>query len=115
MPDQTDIACVDGACRDCYAQLDSSCTAADAVCAPKVYIAWLGTDKHGQPLLSAGSVLSRFAANSVIGLAKGVVEEVVKLADSLDPGGADPPSDGDDASPPAAAAAPANASSDTES
>lgn len=73
-PDRTEISCVSGQCRDCYAQLKPSCTAADAVCAPKIYIAWLGTDKHGQPLLSAGSVLSRFTENSVVGLARQVVE-----------------------------------------
>jgi len=43
-----------------------------------VYVAWLGTDKFGQPLLSAGSVLSRFAQSSVVGLAKEVVTEVTK-------------------------------------
>ena len=72
------MACVGGACQDCYAQLNGPCTGASSVCAPKVYVAWLGTDKFGQPLLSAGSVLSRFAQSSVVGLAKEVVTEVTK-------------------------------------
>jgi hypothetical protein len=61
------------------------------VCAPKVYVAWLGTDKFGQPLLSAGSVLSRFAQSSVVGLAKEVVSEVTKTlcAEGICPTGGD--------------------------
>lgn len=44
-----------GQCSDCYAHLLPGACGADAtVCTPKIYVAWLGTDKHGQPLLSAG-------------------------------------------------------------
>lgn len=86
LPDETNALCVGGApCRDCYAQLSSDCSGADAVCAPKVYLAWLGTDADGRPLLSAGSVLSRFAAHSVSGVTRGLVDEIQRLADGLIP------------------------------
>ena len=87
MADMSNISCSKGrSCYDCYAKL-KHCSASDAVCAPKIYVAWLGTDVHGQPLLSAGSVLSRFAADSVIGVAKGVVDQINKTVETLAPGG----------------------------
>ena len=113
--DGTGMSCVGGACHDCYAQLNGACVAGgSSICAPKVYVAWLGTDKYGQPLLSAGSVLSRFAQSSVVGLAKEVVTEVTKTmcAEGLCPtigGGADGSSSG--AAPPSPAPASSNATS----
>ena len=50
MWDRSPVACAgnEGYCKDCYAQLQrGKCTDKSAVCAPKVYLAWLGTDKHG--------------------------------------------------------------------
>lgn len=114
--DGTGMACVDGTCYDCYAQLKGGCSASDTVCSPKIYIAWLGTDRYGQPLLSAGSVLSRFAQSSVIGLAKDVASEVSRTfcsdgvcaeADGQQSGAAP----ADDASPSPPAAPPSNATS----
>ena len=81
--DGTNVSCVDGACSDCFAQLSYLCSSADEVCAPSVYVAWLGTDMHGQPLLSAGSVLSRFAAYSIRALAGEAIGEVEKLVDGV--------------------------------
>ena len=72
-----------GQCSDCYAQLSYLCSNEDDVCAPSVYVAWLGTDKHGQPLLSAGSVLSRFAAHSIQNLAGQAIAEVEKLVEGV--------------------------------
>ena len=84
LPDHSNISCVGGECTDCYAQLaERSCTAADEVCAPRVYVAWLGTDKHGQPLLSAGSVFSRFQQHSVAKFANKVIGGVKALATDL--------------------------------
>jgi len=91
MGDGTNIACVDGPCNDCYATLPvGRCTQRSEVCAPKIYLAWLGTDKHGQPLLSAGSVLSRFQANSVASVTTAIRGEVQQLYDQVSeyiPGG----------------------------
>lgn len=93
VPDNTNVSCVGGAaCRDCYAQLSSDCSGASAVCAPKVYLAWLGTDRSGRPLLSAGSVLSRFAAHSVSSVTRSLVNEVEALANGLLPPAPSPPS-----------------------
>ena len=88
MPDRTGMACADGAaCQDCYAQLQpGTCGVHDAVCAPKVYLAWLGTDGHGQPLLSAGSVLSRFQSNSVGSVTSAIYDDVQSLYDQADGG-----------------------------
>jgi len=84
LPDQSNISCVGGECTDCYAQLQGrTCTAADEVCAPRVYVAWLGTDRHGQPLLSAGSVFSRFQQHSVSKFANKVIGEVKALTTDL--------------------------------
>ena len=53
-------------------------------CAPKIYFAWVGTDKHGQNMLSAGRVLSRFAAGSVQGVVSVVNDQVDELTESQD-------------------------------
>ena len=82
--DRTDIACVDGPCRDCFATIPpGGCTSESEVCAPAVYIAWLGTDSNGTPLLSAGSVLSRFAEGSVYGLGNQLYEDVTALGNEF--------------------------------
>jgi len=84
--DETNITCVGGACSDCYAQLPAGgCTAAASVCAPSVYVAWLGTDKHGQPLLSAGSVLSRFQAFSIRDVTDTITNDVEALVGQVVP------------------------------
>ena len=73
-----------GRCSDCYATLTpGSCTAQSAVCAPSIYLAWLGTDRHGQPLLSASSVLSRFAAHSLAGVGESLFTEVQRLSEDF--------------------------------
>jgi len=73
-----------GQCSDCYAHLLPGACGADAtVCTPKIYVAWLGTDKHGQPLLSAGSVLSRFAEYALAGVTNLVVDEISKLGEEF--------------------------------
>jgi len=92
LPDQTEILCVAGPCNDCYVQLRTDrCSAVSAPCSPKVDIAWVGTDRHGQPLLSAGQVLSRFAAHSVSNLGKQLFQEVKKLGGDLTTQGHGPP------------------------
>ena len=89
MGDNTTVACssswwggsaVD--CSDCYADISRVCGAGGAGCAPKVYFAWVGTDKLGQNMLSAGRVLSRFAAGSVQGAVNVVKDEVDELTES---------------------------------
>lgn len=95
LPDGTNVSCTSEgltgggpvACSDCYAQLNSGCNVHTEVCAPKVYVAWLGTDRHGTPLLSAGSILSRFAAYSLSGVYDDIVNEVIALGDGLTGGG----------------------------
>jgi len=85
--DQSNITCSGGeanSCSDCYVQLTpGTCHASSDVCSPHIYVAWVGTDKHGQPLLSAGSVLSRFADFAVAGVTNAIIEEVTKLADDF--------------------------------
>mmetsp|Transcript_57212 Transcript_57212/g.113620 ORF Transcript_57212/g.113620 Transcript_57212/m.113620 type:complete len:194 (-) Transcript_57212:256-837(-) len=85
--DQSNITCGAGDdpwCRDCYAQLiPGTCSATSDVCSPQVYVAWIGTDKYGQPLLSAGSVLSRFADFAVSGITNTIIDEVSKLGDEF--------------------------------
>jgi len=84
MWDRTDIACVDGRCSDCYAKLPpGGCTRDSEVCAPSVYIAWVGTDAKGSPLLSGGSVLSRFAQGSVAGIGNQLYDDVRNLEDDF--------------------------------
>lgn len=93
--DGTNISCTSSslggsssiACDDCYSQINSNCNDASAVCAPKVYVAWLGTDMHGAPLLSAGSVLSRFQQGSLKGAYDALASEIVALGDGLTGGG----------------------------
>ena len=83
--DGTNVTCVNGPCMDCYAQLQAGgCGVQTEVCAPKVYVAWLGTDVHGQPLLSAGSVLSRFQAYSVRGVTDTIASEVNAIRAQVD-------------------------------
>ena len=62
MRDNTSVACssswwggsaVD--CSDCYADTSRVCGADGSGCAPKIYFAWVGTDKHGQNMLRLGS------------------------------------------------------------
>jgi len=82
--DRTDIACVSGLCKDCYASIPpGGCSFDSEVCAPSVYIAWLGTDANGSPLLSAGSVLSRFAEGSVYGIGNQLHSDVSALGNDF--------------------------------
>ena len=60
------------------------CGADGSGCAPKIYFAWVGTDKHGKNMLSAGRVLSRFAAGSVQGVVRVVNDQVDELTESQD-------------------------------
>ncbi len=47
LPDRSGISCVDGECKDCYAQLrPNKCTPSSKVCTPHVYVAWVGTDRY---------------------------------------------------------------------
>ena len=79
--DQTEIECVDGRCSDCYAKLTAgSCSTDSEICAPSVYLAWVGTDSNGSPLLSAGSVLSRFAEGAVAGIGNQLYDDVTALS-----------------------------------
>lgn len=79
--DQTDIACVGGLCYDCYAKLTpGACSASSEVCSPSVYIAWVGTDTDGSPLMSAGSVLSRFASGSLADVGDQLTKDLDELA-----------------------------------
>ena len=84
MHDRTDIVCPGGGqCTDCYARIPpNSCTSESEVCAPHVYVAWLGTDRMGTPMLSAGSVLSRFAENSLAQFGNQLYADVQELGRS---------------------------------
>jgi len=66
-------------CSDCYADITMTCGAGGSGCAPKIYFAWVGTDKHGQNMLSAGRVLSRFAGGSVQGAVNVVEDKVAEV------------------------------------
>ena len=66
-------------CRDCYLKLGSGCGENRHACAPKIYIAWVGTDVDGNALLSAGSVLSRFGGYSLQGVYDTVYKEVAEV------------------------------------
>ena len=86
MDDNTTVACTSSwwggsavDCKDCYADISRVCETDGSGCAPKIYFAWVGTDKHGQNMLSAGRVLSRFAAGSVQGAVSIVKDEVDEL------------------------------------
>lgn len=64
-------------------QVNLVCDATSAICTPKVFVAWLGTDAHGAPLLSAGSVLSRFADFSLKGTFDALANEVIAMGAGL--------------------------------
>ena len=82
--DRTDIVCPGGGqCKDCYARIpQNGCTSESEVCAPHVYVAWLGTDRMGTPMLSAGSVLSRFAEGSLAQFGDQLYEDIQELGRS---------------------------------
>ena len=59
--DNSSAVCAEGACTDCYAAVGSGCgLEGQASCTPKVHLAWTGTDVNGFPMLSVGSIPSRF-------------------------------------------------------
>lgn len=68
----------EGPCKDCYFNLDPA-TCKDEACAPTVYVAWEGTDANGQPLLSAGAIISRFQQYSLDGLYDELRDEVLQV------------------------------------
>ena len=82
--DRTDIVCPGGEqCKDCYARIpQNGCTSESEVCAPHVYVAWLGTDRMGTPMLSAGSVLSRFAEGSLAQFGDQLYADIQELGQS---------------------------------
>lgn len=71
-------------CTDCYADISATCLSSGDGCEPTLYVAWVGTDKHGQSMLSAGRVISRFAAGSMQGMTDAVGDRVGELSDDLD-------------------------------
>jgi len=70
-----------GECADCYLAIDPA-TCRDEACAPTIYVAWEGTDKHGMPLLSAGGILSRFQQYSLNGVYDELRDEIMEVPDS---------------------------------
>jgi hypothetical protein len=52
----------EGDCNDCYLRIGEGCGEGGIRCAPKVHLAWIGTDANGHNLLSSGSILSSFSA-----------------------------------------------------
>lgn len=68
LPDNTSAVCSsdgDGECVDCYLSIGNQCGLGQHLCAPIVYLAWVGTDRNGTPMTSAGKILSRFADYSL--------------------------------------------------
>ena len=49
-------------CSDCYKRIETECASKGVGCAPELYVAWVGTDKHGQNMLSAGARPARPAS-----------------------------------------------------
>ena len=89
LPDNTNVSCTKGwfdttvvPCQNCYMPWDGTYCAATS-CAPKVYVAWQGTDKYGQSLLSSGTVLSRFSSYSLAGVTAEVESELNELVDDV--------------------------------
>jgi len=64
-------------CTDCYVPLDDC---SGGPCVPKVHIAWVGTDREGVPLTSAGSILSRFREYSLLPVYNSLYREVAELS-----------------------------------
>lgn len=56
----------------------SACSEAGE-CDARVYLAWLGTDSQGEPLTSAGSVISRFRSFSLKGMMDQTKKNINKL------------------------------------
>ena len=63
LDDNTTETCYDreGDCNDCYLLIGQGCGEGGIRCAPKVHLAWIGTDANGHNLLSSGSILSSFS------------------------------------------------------
>ena len=53
-------------------------------CEPTIYVAWVGTDKHGQNMLSAGRVISRFAAGSMKGMTDAFGDRITNTLHRMD-------------------------------
>merc|ERR1711964_607755 len=66
-------------CTDCYRDISATCSSGGDGCAPTVYFAWVGTDKHGQNMLSAGRVISRFSQGSLKGITDAFAEKIDEL------------------------------------
>uniref|UniRef100_A0A7S0LKR5 Subtilisin n=1 Tax=Coccolithus braarudii TaxID=221442 RepID=A0A7S0LKR5_9EUKA len=85
LQDNTTIVCSsdgDGACSDCFVRASAdSCASAQGRCTPTVYVAWVGTDKHGVPMTSAGKIFSRFGAYSLGPVYDSLYKEVTDIAD----------------------------------
>tara|TARA_B110001452_G_scaffold263337_1_gene264635 strand:- start:230 stop:997 length:768 start_codon:yes stop_codon:yes gene_type:complete len=70
-------------CTDCYADIAATCLSSGDGCEPTIYVAWVGTDKHGQNMLSAGRVISRFAAGSMQGMTDAFGDRIGELSEDL--------------------------------
>lgn len=73
-------------CTDCYADISATCASSGTGCEPTIYVAWVGTDKHGQNMLSAGRVISRFAAGSMKGMTDAFGDRIGELSNDLTDG-----------------------------
>jgi len=68
-------------CSDCYLPLGSGCSDEPNSCSPAVHVAWVGTDKDGVPLTSAGSILSRFREYSLMPVYNSIYRRVADVSD----------------------------------
>lgn len=72
------------ACTDCYVSVGSTCGPGSISCTPRVHVAWMGTDRLGRPLTSAGSILSKFRSYSLNSLSSQLYSRVNRWRSSSD-------------------------------
>mmetsp|Transcript_10907 Transcript_10907/g.21213 ORF Transcript_10907/g.21213 Transcript_10907/m.21213 type:complete len:301 (+) Transcript_10907:235-1137(+) len=67
LADNTSIVCSSdgGGCSDCYLPIGERCGSGQHACAPKLYVAWVGTDSNGVPMTSAGQIISQYSQYSL--------------------------------------------------
>jgi len=87
LPDGSPIVCASKwlggsavECKDCYTNIADKIKDGEGS-APKIYFAWLGTDKHGASMLSAGRVISRFAVGSLQGVTDAFADKISELCE----------------------------------